>query len=364
MAVNKRRDVNPSPGPEGLIHPAAEDAVVNRRHLLKTIVGFAAAAGVFAVLFWLADVGTVYRAMVGANPWLLAVVAALILAWIGAWGLALWQVLQALELSVSAPLAVQIHAAAVFVNHVTPFGQAGGEPITALLVSRRLDAEYEVGLASITSLDAINVVPSLAFAGTGASIVALASGDGPLRDFAIAILAALTVAVLITIVVWRFRRGLLTTGSSIGRRVGDRLATWIPAHWPVNPDVIEARIVGYQRALARVAADRRRLALAVGWSALGWATQAVALWVAFIALGVDIPVYVPFFVVPIGTVASAVPTPGGLGGIESVNVGVLALVTDAALAPIVAAVTIHSVGGYVLSTVIGAVAASFLEVQG
>lgn len=332
---------------------------------MTTLVGFAVAGVVVAGLFWLADVDAVLRSIGGADPGMLAMVALLILAWVVAWGLALWQVLQALSLPVSPGLSVQIHAAAVFANHLTPFGQAGGEPITALLLSRRVGAEYEISLASVTSLDAINVIPSLIFAATGATYFALsASGEDVLRELSLIILGVIGIVVATGLVAWWFRTDVMALVSRTAHRAYRFLSRLIPDRWPIDPDAIAARLVSYRRALGRVASNRRRLAFAIGWSAVGWAVQALALWLTFEALGVSIPVYIPFFVVPLGTVASAVPTPGGLGGIESVNVGLLALVTDAALAPIVAAVTIHSVGGYLLTTVVGAVAASWLEIHG
>ncbi|MFB6072457.1 MAG: hypothetical protein ABEJ88_05755 [Halobacterium sp.] len=82
------------------------------------------------------------------------------------------------------------------------------------------------------------------------------------------------------------------------------------------------------------------------------------------ALGSHIPIYVPFFVLPLGTLGSVLPTPGGLGGTEAINVTALTVVTAVAPATIAAAVTLHSVGGYFLTRSVGAAAASVLGVQG
>jgi uncharacterized protein (TIRG00374 family) len=126
---------------------------------------------------------------------------------------------------------------------------------------------------------------------------------------------------------------------------------------------VAAGIAGYVESLEVVASDRRRVLAAVACSGGGWAIQSIGLWIAFRAIGVDIPLYVPFFVVPIGTMASILPTPGGLGGIEAVTVTLVTLVTGVAGADAAVAVTLHSVGGYLLSGTVGAGAAVMLGLR-
>jgi len=115
--------------------------------------------------------------------------------------------------------------------------------------------------------------------------------------------------------------------------------------------------------IERIATDRRRLALALSLSALGWAVQAAGLWFAFRALGTTIPPYVPLFVIPLGAVAGGLPTPGGLGGIEAVQITLLAAATTVAAPTVTAAVAISRVGGFFLTTSLGAAAVAALKVR-
>jgi len=331
---------------------------------VATVAGFAGAAAVFAVMFWLVDARAVLDAVRRADPGLILVAAGTILLWNVSWGCALYNVLGALDIDVPVHTALLVNAAGAFANHVTPFGQAGGEPVTAWLLSRTTETEYEVSLASITSLDAINVVPSLLFATGGSLYYVAATGTGSeLGVLPLAVVGGAAVVAVAVAVGWRYRDGARARVNRTLVPLVERASGLLPGRAPIDPDALAGRVAEFTGALGRVAVSRNRLAAAIGCSALGWAFQAVGLWVVFLALDAPIPVYVPFFVLPLGKVGSALPTPGGLGGTEAVNVTLLALLTGAGAAPIAAAVTIHSVGGYLLTTSIGAAATSALGVR-
>lgn len=337
---------------------------MSREGYVATAVGFLLAGVVFAVMFWLVDAREVLAVIRQGDLALLGVVGLTIVLWNVSWGVALWNVLQALGVDLEWYRTLLINAAGAFANHVTPFGQAGGEPVTAWLLSRSADTEYEVGLASIASLDAINVVPSLTFAVVGATyyiaIGAVGNGLGLLP------VVVLTVAVVVpttAALAWRHRRGLERRLGAVLTRLWAVVARLVPRMGPPRPDAITERVRTFVRAVERVADDRRRLAAALSFSALGWALQAVGLWVTFLALDAPIPVYIPFFVIPIGTMGSVFPTPGGLGGTEVINVTLITLVAGVSPATAAAAVTLHSVGGYLLTNGIGAAATGVLGVR-
>lgn len=337
---------------------------MDRRAVATTLAGFLVAAATFAVMFTLVDTDGVVAAIERANLWLVALVGVTTIGWVCFWGLALWNVLGALDVDVPVRDALLVTAAGIFVNHVTPFGQAGGEPITAALLARRTDADYDVSLASITSFDAVNVVPSLTFAALGIAYFAATSAVGSQLGLYLGIAAIVILGAPIAgVAIWRKRawieRGIvrfLTRAIEVGAPV----LPWVSRD---DADGVAAGIAGYVESLEVVASDRRRVLAAVACSGAGWAVQAIGLWIAFRAIGVHVPLYVPFFVVPIGTMASVLPTPGGLGGIEAVTVTLMTLVTGVAGADAAVAVTLHSVGGYLLSGTVGAGAAVVLGLR-
>jgi uncharacterized protein (TIRG00374 family) len=238
--------------------------------------------------------------------------------------------------------------------------------VTAWLLTQSVDTDYEVSLASIASLDAINVVPSTTFAVLGALyyVTTVPRLPAELDALPTAIAVGAVGIAGVAAFAYAFRDDVGRAGTKVVFRAVRAVTERLPRVSPPSRDAVVDRIRGFTGAIGRVAGDRERLGAAVALSSVGWGFQAVALWVTFLALGSSIPFYVPFFVLPLGTLGSALPTPGGLGGTEAINVTALTVVTTVAPSTIAAAVTIHSVGGYLLTTSVGAAAASVLGVQG
>ena len=334
------------------------------RDLTATLAGFVLAAVILLGLASVVGIESVVAALGDARPLLVALVGVAVIAWLGFWGAGLWVILAAVGETVSPADAVLVHAGAAFANNVTPFGQAGGEPVAAWLISDLSGGPYERSLAAMTSFDTINAVPSLCFALLGLAAYALESVVGDrLRALAMGV-SALTLALsLLVALAWRYRRGVEAWLVRIVVPVVRALAGLLPGVTPVDAAGVTGRIERFVASIERVAVDRPRLALAVAFSAAGWAVQAAGLWIALGAFGATVPPYVPLFVVPLGTIASALPTPGGLGGIETVQVSLLTLATDVPAATITAAVGVFSVGGLLLTVSLGAAAVTVLQAR-
>lgn len=364
IAARSKTDSAASGATAGFKHTPVVGVVMRRGNLSAVVVGFAAGGAVLAVLFWLVGTDAVLAALADASPPLVGLVGGLIVAWTVAWAVALRSILAALGVEVPVFDAALVTAGTTFANHVMPFGQASSEPVAAWLLTDVSETEFETGLASIASLDALNFVPSLAFAATGvayyATATALPDGLGVVATGVIAVAVGLPV---LAMTAWRYRLRLRRGAASLLAGPIQRLTAWLPVE-TLPAEEVAARIEEFVAALERVAADRRRVTVALACSATGWACQALALWAALLALGAAVPVYVPLFVVPIGATASVVPTPGGLGGIEAVNTALLVLATDAGEATIAAAVVIHSVGGFLLTTTLGAAAIAVIRSRG
>jgi uncharacterized protein (TIRG00374 family) len=291
-----------------------------------TALGFVGAIAVFAVLVWVAGVEDLLVTLGSADRRLVALVFLATLCWLVAWGFSLRTVLGVLGVPLSVSQAFLVFAGAMFANNVTPFGQAGGEPITALFLSRVTDAEYETGLAAIASVDTLNFVPSITLAVVGVGYYATEVTLGANRRLGLALGAVTTLAVGVPVLGylgWRRRyrieRGLVGVLTPLVRRMASRLPR-IPVP---TVDGIERRIEGFFGAIERVADHPRHLGLALALSSVGWLFQMLGLWLAFQAVGTPIPLSVALFVVPIGAVAGVTPLPGGAGGIESVLVVLL-----------------------------------------
>ena len=299
---------------------------MSRGKVRATLLGFAGTFAVLGVLVWFVGVGDLIAILAGANRWLVALVVCVTVLWLVAWGLALRTVLAVLGVDISPPASFLVFSGAMFSNNVTPFGQAGGEPVTALLVSRVTDAEYETGLAAIASVDTLNFVPSITLALFGAAYYATEITLHTNRNVALAAVAVVALAVVVPSIVYAAWRRRYRIERRLVRRLTPlirRLAGHVPRVPIPTVEGIEGRITGFFRSIERIAADRRTLALSLGLSALGWGCQMLGLWLAFRAVGTPIPLSIAIFVVPIGAIAGVTPRPGGAGGIESVLVVLL-----------------------------------------
>ncbi|MFC4359431.1 YbhN family protein [Halobium salinum] len=336
------------------------------RRLRTTVLGFLATFLVFGALFTFVGVDDLVATLSSADTGVVALVVFVTVCWLAAWSMALKVVLGVLGVDVPPHRAFLIFAGAMFSNNVTPFGQAGGEPVTALLISRVADAEYETGLAAIASVDTLNFVPSISLALVGVGYFATETTLG--RRLEVAAAAVVVLALLVPGLVyygWRNRYGLeeraVARFTPAIRWVADKL----PRTTPPSEAVVEERITGFFRSIERVATNRRGLALSLGFSALGWGLQMVGLWLAFRAIGHSIPLSIALFVVPIGAIAGVTPLPGGAGGIETVLVTLLALATGPVIGLEVAtaAVVIYRGAVYWVPVLVGGAVMSVLTVR-
>jgi len=171
-----------------------------------TIAGFLGAIAALGTLAYLVGVGDLLRSLSMARTTVAAGVLVVAVVWMTAWALALRTVLGALGAGVSRVQATAVYAGVLFANNVTPFGQAGGEPISALLISEVADTEYETALAAIASADSLNFVPSTAIGLVGVTYFSVTVAVGDRLRWAAAAVAGLAVALpALGYLGWRYR---------------------------------------------------------------------------------------------------------------------------------------------------------------
>jgi uncharacterized protein (TIRG00374 family) len=332
---------------------------------LTTVVMFAAALALLSVVVWVSGVEEVLGALAAADSSVLAAVVAVAAVWLSAWGLALWTVLRAIGAPISAPKSVFVFSAAVFSNNVTPFGQAGGEPVSALLISTAADSEYETGLAAIASVDTLHFVPSVGFSIVG--FVYVLAGAARLTENVV--FAATGVVVLVGAILaaatlgWRYRDRVETALVRTITPVARAVFGVIPGRTPPTAADIERRIDGFLTAVGRVANSRRTIAVAMGFSAVGWFALSTSLVLSLYALGHPLSpgaLAATLFVVPVGSIAGVTPLPGGLGGLEAAFITLLVPTAGVSVSTATAAVLIHRGATYWLPTLFGGGAATVL----
>ena len=305
---------------------------MNGAQLRTTILGFLGTFAILGLLLYFIGVEGFVQEIRRADSETVALIVVVTFGWLAAWGYGLRTVLNVLGVDVTFVKSFFILNGAMFSNNITPFGQAGGEPVTALLISKVADTEYERGLAAIASVDSLNFVPSITLALLGAAFYATQTSFGRRLRIATAAIVVLSLAVpVVAFFGWRKRTAIRRTIASVLAPVLQRVTRFIPIGVSLTRENIESRIGEFFDSIERVATNRRGLALILVASTVGWVFQMVALWLAFVAIGSPVPFSVLLFVVPVGAIAGVTPLPGGAGGIEAVLVGLLSSLPSAAV---------------------------------
>ncbi|PSQ60018.1 hypothetical protein BRD18_02055 [Halobacteriales archaeon SW_7_71_33] len=129
------------------------------------------------------------------------------------WGGALHLVFRRFGVARRPTTSVLLFAAANFMNTVTPFGQVGGDPPSALLFERALDAEFETSLAAVASVNALNAAAALVLGLVGvASLRTRVALGGVLETAAATAVAVVAVVVVVAVVARRHWDRLVRSG--------------------------------------------------------------------------------------------------------------------------------------------------------
>lgn len=326
--------------------------------------GFLAGFLVLTVLGLVVGAEGVIAGLAGADPGLVAGALGAALLWLVLWGLSLYVALRTLRVDVTPGRAVLVYASAIFFNGLTPFAQVGGEALSAAVVSRSTDAEYETGLAALTTVDLVNLLPSPLFAFAGlVSLVAAGERSAEFRLATLAVLGASLAAAVVGLLAWHFRAGV---GQWLARAGVGAVATVnrLTGRVVTDGSRLTARIESYLAGVERVFGDRRRLAACLGLSTAGWACLVLAFSLSLRAVGHPVPVGLAAFVLPVGLLAIAVPLPGGVGGIEAALVGLLVAIGAVPVASATAGVVLYRGVTYWLPLLFGGAVTAALTAGG
>jgi hypothetical protein len=338
----------------------------------KPLAWFGASLAIVALALYLIGIEEVLRTLGRADPRDVASVLAMALVTITARGIGLQVVFGIVGTSVSTLRAVVLYAASTFLNDVTPSGQAGGAPASALLVAYTGDARYEIGLAAIFALNLLANLVMLAFGLAGVGFLALTAGRTAARatgpDYGL--LAATTVGLVAVIVggitaLWRHRSaaiGGLTEGLLGATRAVGRVVPRLDA-----PDrsAIADRVERFFESLDRLGrATPREAAAVLVLVAIAHGASIAALWVAFRAVGEPVGLALLVAVVPAAVLAAIAPVPGGAGGTELALIALLGVTTPLEAATIGAAVVLWRAVTHWLRTLLGGVLTAALVAFG
>lgn len=241
-------------------------------------------------------------------------------------------------------------------DNLTPFGQAGGEPVAALFVSRRSKRPYEDCLAAVTAFDAVNFIPAVVVLAIGGGTLAVADATVP-PELRLVVGGFAVVVTGVVVALGLVAARPASTRALLARLVaaGNRLVAWVPLVGSAPLSTPHRRVDGYADAIGRIAGSRRRVALAGTFSTVAFVCQGLVLWGAVTAIGASVSVLVAVLIVPVSLTAAVIPLPGGGGGIEGVQVLMLGVLAGIAPAPAITAVVLSRGIVYWLPVVLGGI---------
>ncbi|MDS0282709.1 lysylphosphatidylglycerol synthase transmembrane domain-containing protein [Haloarcula onubensis] len=328
------------------------------------LVGLGLIAGAIVLSLFVLVVGLndVVAALRAARGWVLPLVVAASVGWLLLWSVSLGTVLSVLDVPHTRPVTVAAYLGIVFANNVTPFAQAGAEPLAAVIVSRATDTRFEVSLSAVASVDALNVFPSVGLAALGLLYLTVTATLNPRLELAAVLFIALVALVTAGgLSLWRHRRTAERSLRGLAGRAEARLArTGSESSRTLD---LEGRVTGFVRAVERLASRPRQLGIALAYSTGGWLCLVAALWLSLYAVGHAVPAEVAMFVVPLAFVGSLTPLPGGAGGIDAAYVFLLSALTPVPLADVTAAVLVYRAATYLLPVLAGGAAATMVSAR-
>mgnify|MGYP003836060627 CR=1 FL=1 len=323
-------------------------------------LGLLVAVILIALYVWVVGITDVVAALRTARAWVLPLVLVVSVGWLLLWSICLGVVLTVLDVQHTRPVTIAAYLGIVFANNITPFAQAGAEPLAALILSRATGSRFEVSLSVVASVDALNVFPSVGLATVGLLYLALTATVNP--RIALAAVLFIAVVVLVTaagFVLWHRRDAVERSVRKLAVRVEERLDR--TGSTPNRSPDIEASVAGFARSLERLGSRPRALGFALGYSTAGWLCLVAALWLSLYAVGYAIPVEIAMLTVPLAFVGSVTPLPGGAGGIDAAYLFLLTALTPVPAASVTAAVLIYRATTYLLPVLVGGAAATMLS---
>ena len=327
---------------------------LDRSTVAKTVAGFLAAAALLYLFGRVIGWGEILRTLRDADLRWFALACLSALAYMTIWSQAWNVILRVVDVEIPFSHIVVTYYAATFADYVTPFGKAGGSPFVAYVLSQDERANYQDSLAGVVTADTLNLVPFFVFAGVGAVGLLVTGGLANRADPLIGGLVALAVAIPVAgAVVWHQRGRVESFSTTLAGPLAARTDIF-------SAEGLSERIREFYRLLDRIAATPRRVAYTLVFSFVGWVFFALPLYLAGLTLGYHLDPLVVLFAVPASSLASIVPTPGGLGGVEAALVGLLVALTPITPGTAAGIALVYRVASYWFALGVGGIAALYV----
>jgi uncharacterized protein (TIRG00374 family) len=331
-----------------------------RINLRKSVVLVALAIVIMAVAGWLLaheDFYQMFAAIRSANRLLIASAIAIYFLSVAVWATRWQTALTFINHRTSFGTRYLILCAAIFLNNITPVARVGGDPFGRVYMLHKLEnTSYSSAMAASVGEHALTPLVVVSFLMAG---LLLQFGKGSLQ-LSLILIAAWALAALGAVFIPRLflKRKIAIKGVS---RITSRVLRWFGKGGNAQ-EIIEGIESFYSSSYTTI--DKWKKALLIGSLALLlWVLDVFRLYIIFLALGYHSAISMLLVASTLPTIVGLIPfLPGGLVLIEGSLISVLALF-GVPLDVAIAATVIERGISFVLSTIVGAGAFSYLGVK-
>lgn len=272
----------------------------------------ALSSAILVALIYIADIGRLIDALYTADNYLVSL--SLIIGTLPylVWGFTWYQIINCIGLKISYRDTLPLYLAGDFLNKVTPLGQFGGEPFMAYILSKKSDLSYEESFAAVLSSDIVNIVPMFTFIIIGGLFFVSEIGASTfLQQF---LLVTLGVAVLGGSIVYL----ILFRSGTVERTIIQVLkqATGFIGKGELAVQKLEKKLESVEESFSVIGGKRKSLLVTVSVVHLAFTLRILCLYTVLLSLGIETNIYTLVFVLPLCSVSSFSPTPGGAGAYE------------------------------------------------
>lgn len=318
----------------------------------KTLKWFAVATILLAILVALTDVEKFLHYIGGANKYYLLVALCFGLGALPFLANSWHQFINRVGGNQPFRKSLQLFMSGNFMNAITPFGQFGGEPFMAYVIKDNTEISYQQALSSVISADIINSIPVLTYTLLGTLyLFASSSMNNFLLELLFVAFVFVVVGGTLTFLLW-FKPGfieqrILISVEKIAGAIG-RGEKYIES--------LEKRLIEVQESFETLGSSKSFLAKTALVAHIFFGMQVIAFYFIITALGLNVPVVLIFFALPLASLATFAPTPGGSGAYEATMTTILMTTIGIGYTPALAASVLYRSVTYWQDIVLGYIA--------
>jgi len=326
----------------------------------RIAIGVIATTGVFVLLIIFVGIGQFVEAVSMMDPWLAGAIVSIVAIRRLVQGTILYVAFTRFQVEVSYAQSFFISASTTFAKNATPFAQLGGEPLAAGIITDAVDDTYEESLAALSMMETVKFIPALAVFVSGSLYFAIYPTPIPQSITPIfgVFGVVLLVLPLVAAVIWRYRDRAQAIATAAVMTLS-RPVSVIPRVSMPDEESIRERIASFFSIFVDLTTDRRLVVEVAILSFIALFLTVLELWLALKAVGVDVLVPIVLFAVPFSRLASVLPSPGGVGGVEGVLVIFITALTSHPVRDVTTGVIISSGVGYWMTALVGGLGIAF-----